>query len=108
LVAHRTGLRPEHDRARDPDQKTCGGGARLADFIVCSIALAVSACYELVEWRVALASGTDAEAFLATHGDVWDTQWDMFMALCGAILAQLTLSRLHDRQLVGLGPAPSV
>jgi putative membrane protein len=72
-------------------------------FIVCSIALAISACYEFVEWWVALASGTDAEAFLATQGDVWDTQWDMFMALCGAILAQLTLSRLHDRQLAALG-----
>ena len=68
-------------------------------FIVCSIALAISACYEFIEWWVALASGTDAEAFLATQGDVWDTQWDMFMALCGAILAQLTLSRMHDRQL---------
>ncbi len=71
-------------------------------FIVCSIALAISACYEFIEWWVALASGTDAEAFLATQGDVWDTQWDMFMALCGAILAQLTLSRLHDRQLAAL------
>jgi len=71
-------------------------------FIVCSIALAISACYEFIEWWVALASGTDAEAFLATQGDVWDTQWDMFMALCGAILAQLTLARLHDRQLAAL------
>jgi putative membrane protein len=75
-------------------------------FIVCSIALAISACYEFIEWWVALASGTDAEAFLATQGDVWDTQWDMFMALCGAILAQLALSRMHDRQLERLRAAP--
>ena len=68
-------------------------------FLVCSIALAISACYEFVEWWVAVASGTDADAFLATQGDVWDTQWDMFLALCGAILAQLTLTGLHDRQL---------
>lgn len=77
-------------------------GRRWLTFIVCSIALAISACYEFIEWWVALASGTDAEAFLATQGDVWDTQWDMFMALCGAILAQLTLSRVHDRQLAAL------
>jgi putative membrane protein len=32
---------------------------------------------------------------------VWDTQWDMQMALVGAVVALLTLSRLHDRQLAG-------
>jgi len=71
-------------------------------FIVCSIALAISACYEFFEWWVAVASGSGADAFLATQGDVWDTQWDMFMALCGAILAQLTLAGVHDRQLSAL------
>jgi len=39
--------------------------------------------------------------FLATQGDVWDTQWDMFLCLCGALLAQLLLARTHDRQLTG-------
>ena len=68
-------------------------------FIVTSICLAISACYEFVEWWVAVGTGDDAVAFLATQGDVWDTQWDMFLALVGAILSQLLLSRLHDRQL---------
>jgi len=68
-------------------------------FIVCSIALSVSAFYELIEWWVAAASGTAAEAFLGTQGDVWDTQWDMFIALIGAIVAQLLLAKLHDQQL---------
>jgi putative membrane protein len=68
-------------------------------FIVCAICLAVSACYEFLEWWTALIGGGSAEAFLGTQGDVWDTQWDMFLATCGAILAQLTLSRWHDRQL---------
>jgi putative membrane protein len=76
-------------------------GPRWLFFIVCSVALAISACYEFLEWWVALASGTDAEAFLATQGDVWDTQWDMFLALCGAVAAQLLLSRWHDRHLAG-------
>ena len=68
-------------------------------FVVACICLAVSATYELVEWWVAAATGTAADAFLGTQGDVWDTQWDMFMALCGAIAAQIALSRWHDRQL---------
>jgi putative membrane protein len=77
-------------------------GRRWLFFIVCSIALAISACYEFFEWWVAVASGSGADAFLATQGDVWDTQWDMFMALCGAIVAQLTLAGVHDRQLRSL------
>jgi putative membrane protein len=68
-------------------------------FLVTCICLALSATYELVEWWVAVGSGTAADAFLATQGDVWDTQWDMFMALCGAIAAQVLLARWHDRQL---------
>ncbi len=68
-------------------------------FIVACICLAISAFYEFVEWWVAVATGTAAEAFLATQGYVWDTQSDMLYALIGAIVAQLLLSRLHDRQL---------
>ncbi len=66
---------------------------------VVSICLAFSAFYELIEWWVALASGENAEAFLGTQGYVWDTQSDMGMALLGAIIGLLCLSRLHDRQL---------
>lgn len=68
-------------------------------YLVLAAALSFSAFFELIEWWAALVWGGDADAFLATQGDVWDTQWDMFLALCGAITAQLTLSRLHDRQL---------
>lgn len=69
---------------------------------VTSICLAFSALYELVEWWTAAASGEAADAFLGTQGDVWDTQWDMFCALIGAIAAQLTLGRWHDGQLARL------
>ena len=68
-------------------------------FIVACICLAISALYELIEWRVAVASGEAAVAFLATQGDVWDTQWDMFLALAGAIVSLLVLTGWHDRQL---------
>jgi putative membrane protein len=67
-----------------------------------SVCLAISAFYEMIEWWVAVGSGDEAVAFLATQGDVWDTQWDMFLALCGAIASQLLLGRRHDRQLANL------
>jgi len=72
-------------------------------FLVICICLAISAFYELIEWWVALLSGKGAEAFLGTQGYVWDTQSDMFLALIGASLALLLLSRLHDRQLQDAG-----
>ncbi|MGH3712067.1 MAG: DUF2238 domain-containing protein [Micromonosporaceae bacterium] len=67
--------------------------------LVTSVCLAFSAFFEMIEWWTALIMGGAADAFLATQGDVWDTQWDMFCALLGAVLAQLLLSRWHDRQL---------
>ena len=74
-------------------------------YIVLSIALGISACYELIEWWAALASGSAADDFLATQGDVWDTQWDMLLAGLGAAAAQILLGRVHDRQLARLGVA---
>ncbi len=72
-------------------------------FLVCSSCLAFSAFYEFLEWWTALIGGGAAEAFLGTQGDVWDTQWDMFLALVGALAAQLLLARAHDRQLARIG-----
>lgn len=68
-------------------------------YLVVAAALSFSAFFELIEWWAALAMGADADAFLATQGDPWDTQWDMFLCLCGAIASLLLWSRLHDRQL---------
>lgn len=72
-------------------------------FLCVSVVLAFSALYELIEWAVAVATGEDAEAFLGTQGYVWDTQTDMACALVGAVVALLTLARLHDRSLEKLG-----
>ena len=77
-------------------------GRRWLYFLVCCVVLAISASYEFVEWWVAIATGTAADAFLATQGDVWDTQWDMFLALSGAIVVQPLLGSRHDRQLAKL------
>jgi putative membrane protein len=68
-------------------------------FIVLSVCLAISACYELIEWWSALIGGSAADAFLGTQGDPFDTQADMFMALIGAVAAQVLLTRVHDRQI---------
>jgi putative membrane protein len=65
-------------------------------FLTVSVCLAFSAFYELIEWWTALATVDKATDFLGTQGDPWDTQWDMFMALCGACVALATLSRAHD------------
>jgi len=75
-------------------------------FIVTSICLAFSACFELFEWLVAVIGGGSSEQYLATQGDEWDTQWDMFCALCGAVISQLTLARTHDRALARLARWP--
>lgn len=72
-------------------------------FLVTCVCLAISACYEFVEWWAAVGTGAAATAFLGTQGDVWDTQWDIFTALIGAIVAQIVLARVHDRQLARLG-----
>ena len=76
-------------------------------FLVCCVALAISAFYELVEWWAALLTSPETgTAFLGTQGDVWDTQWDMALALVGAICSQLFLGRLHDAQLTRRAEPP--
>ncbi len=72
------------------------------NFFIISFCLGFSAFYELIEWWVALLSEEAADSFLGTQGFIWDTQSDMGMALIGAILALLTLAKLHDRQLKSL------
>jgi putative membrane protein len=72
-------------------------------FLVTAVCLAISAAYELFEWGAAVTLGSGADAFLATQGDPWDTQWDMTFCLLGATCALLLLSRAHDRALKRIG-----
>ena len=81
---------------------------RMLGFLCVCVALAISAFYELIEWWGALVLGVSADVFLATQGDPWDTQSDMFMALIGASLAIVLLSRLQDRQIDALAEVDSV
>lgn len=78
-------------------------GRKMLAFVCLSIAMAISACYELVEWGAALALGQGAEEFLGTQGYVWDTQSDMWYALLGASASLFLLSRWHDREMARLG-----
>jgi putative membrane protein len=73
-------------------------------FLICCFVLALAASYELLEWWTAVIAEEGAIAFLGTQGDVWDTQWDMLLALIGALVAQLALARLHGRQLAQVAP----
>jgi len=72
-------------------------------FLVTAVTLAMSAFYELIEWWVSLVSRDGAVDFLGSQGDPWDTQWDMLLALLGALLAQLSLAQAQDRALSRLG-----
>ncbi|HVU01505.1 MAG TPA: DUF2238 domain-containing protein [Polyangiaceae bacterium] len=66
-------------------------------FLSLSVVLAVAAFWELIEWWVAeLTAPGVGTAFLGTQGDVWDTQWDMLLALVGAGLSLLFLRKAHD------------
>jgi len=69
-------------------------------FIIISIVLAVAAFWELLEWWVALIAASDVgTAFLGSQGDIWDAQWDMLLALVGAMVVLPLLSGLHDRSM---------
>ena len=91
LVAREILLRGNHVR-----------GIKMAGFLAVCVALAISALYELVEWWAALALGQGADEFLGTQGDPWDTQSDMFLALIGATISVVLLSRLHDRRIAAI------
>lgn len=66
--------------------------------------MGVSAIYELIEWAAAEIAGDGSVEFLGSQGDVWDAQKDMMWCGIGAIVALLTLSKPHDRQLEKLSP----
>lgn len=74
-------------------------GRKMLAFLVCCVALAISATYELIEWWAALAMGQGADDFLGTQGDPWDTQSDMFCALLGALTTVILLADIHCKQL---------
>ena len=72
---------------------------KLLSYLVFSVCMGISAMYELFEFAAAKITGTAADAFLGSQGDVWDTQWDMTWCLIGASCMLLLFSGVHDRAL---------
>lgn len=83
------------------------GYSRWLPFLAVCVCLAFSAFYELIEWWTSLALGQSAGEFLGSQGDVWDSQWDMFMALVGAVVSLVTLSKAHDKSMAAPAIDPS-
>ncbi len=74
-------------------------------WLVTGCCLGFSACYELLEMAVVLLFYPEAgPEWLGMQGDVWDAQWDMTMALSGAIIAQLLLRTVHNRSMRKVDP----
>ena len=69
-------------------------------FIIVSVVVAIGAVWELLEWWTTLIVASDVgTAFLGTQGDVWDAQWDIFLAMVGSIIALLILSKKHEKSM---------
>jgi putative membrane protein len=80
-------------------RKAVVNGKKWLSFIIISVALAISAFYELIEWFVSVNSGESGDAFLGTQGYIWDTQSDMLTALTGAFIAVLFFGKIQDRSI---------
>lgn len=76
---------------------------RIISTAAISAGLAFSALYEVLEWLwVILFYPDSGPEWLGMQGDPWDAQADMFMALCGALLAVSLLSGFHRRSIKAL------
>jgi len=74
-------------------------------WLVVGCCLGFSAAYELLEMWVVLLFYPDAgPEWLGHQGDPWDAQWDMTMAVSGAIVAQLLLGRWLQRSMANAPP----
>lgn len=75
-------------------------------FLSVSVVLAFAAFWELLEWWTVLGVAPDVgQAFLGMQGDVWDAQWDMLLALVGALIVLPVLGRIQDASMARV-PAP--
>ena len=79
-------------------RRHAGLGARFSLYIAVESVLEVSMLYELFEWQLAvLMQGPLADAYNGQQGDIWDSQKDMALAACGAVVAALAI-RLRRRR----------
>src|SRR5690606_20737806 len=72
-------------------------------FLIVAVILAIAAFWELLEWWVTLIVASDVgAAFLGSQGDIWDAQWDMFLAQVGAMIVVPLLAKAHDRSMAAI------
>jgi putative membrane protein len=77
-------------------------------FLVCCVVLAFAAFWELLEWWTAVLAAPDVgQAFLGSQGDIWDAQWDMLLALLGALVTLPLTAAAHDRSMAKVPPPQS-
>lgn len=69
----------------------------LLSFIVISMCLGFSAFYELLELLSSFILGLPGEVVMGFQGDIWDSHWDMFMALLGASVAIFLFGSWHNK-----------
>jgi putative membrane protein len=66
-------------------------------FLSIFMILGFAALYEMIEWWIALVSGSVGDAFLGTQGYVFDTQNDMFLCLIGSIVAFIFIKVKYNK-----------
>ena len=66
-------------------------------WLILGFCLGISATYEIIEFIAGHVLKEEADAFLGTQGDIWDTQWDMTMALIGALTGLIGFGHAQDR-----------
>ncbi len=71
----------------------------LVGFLSACVAMAISAVYEIIEMLLGVFGPPSTASFVDTNGDLLDPQWDMTMALIGAITVVVVLAWWHDRQI---------
>ena len=77
-------------------------------YILISSILGLAAFYEFIEWWAALLLDPEGgDKFLGSQGDIWDAQWDMFLAGVGACVGLLLLGRVHQRSMEKLAASSS-
>lgn len=69
--------------------------------IAFSVAMSVTAIYELIEWSFIVLLGDNDYTFdvMGTQGYIWDAQSDMLMAMIGALLT-IALTKKHFLNLI--------
>ena len=71
-------------------------------FLTVTVCMAISMCYEFLEWFVSVVSGSAGDSSLGTQGDVWDTQSDMLFATIGAICMIIFMSGIQNKHIAKL------